>query len=422
MIILQWIRSVIFIAVMYLSMAVLALVFLPWALLSKEGAITAAHTYCRWVRFTARVICGLRSEVRGTPPTGEVVVAAKHQSFFDIIIIYSAMPRPRFIMKRELIYAPILGKYALRMGCIPVDRGKRGAAVLKMKQDVARGAADPGQLIIYPQGTRVAEGAGVPATGHVRLTITPRQIRNYSMAGCRRIICVSDAVGGLFAGSGLEERVRVVHNGIDVSRFLGVPRERVPIAETAAWQESALVVALLGLVSERKNQLLAAEAVALAAREGADVRLLLAGDAFKSSLGYGESVKARLAQADLAGRAVWVPFREDVAGLYGACDVNMLISTEEGFGRTIVEAGAAGRPSIGSANGGIPELIDDGESGWIVRDLSPAAVARVLVEAWRNREDVRRRGGSASERVRARFTIEACAARTVSVWREAVGG
>jgi 1-acyl-sn-glycerol-3-phosphate acyltransferase len=32
--------------------------------------------------------------VRGTPPTGEVVVAAKHQSFFDIILIYSAMPRP----------------------------------------------------------------------------------------------------------------------------------------------------------------------------------------------------------------------------------------------------------------------------------------------------------------------------------------
>jgi 1-acyl-sn-glycerol-3-phosphate acyltransferase len=71
------------------------------------------------------------------------------------------MPRA-FIMKRELIYAPILGQYALRIGCIPVDRGKRGAAILKMKADVARGAADPGQLIIYPQGTRVAPGATRP--------------------------------------------------------------------------------------------------------------------------------------------------------------------------------------------------------------------------------------------------------------------
>jgi 1-acyl-sn-glycerol-3-phosphate acyltransferase len=56
---------------------------------------------------------------------------------------------------------PFLGQYALRIGCIPVNRGKRGAAVLKMK-GCGRGAADPGQLIIYPQGTRVAPGDKKP--------------------------------------------------------------------------------------------------------------------------------------------------------------------------------------------------------------------------------------------------------------------
>lgn len=154
----RWGLSLIFIVQMYLAMAVMAVVFAPWALVSREGAFAAAHTYCRWVKFTARLLCGLRSEVRGTPPTGEVVIAAKHQSFFDIILIFSALPRPKFIMKRELIFAPFLGQYALRLGCIPVNRGKRGAAIQKMKDDVAKGTADPGQLIIYPQGTRVAPG------------------------------------------------------------------------------------------------------------------------------------------------------------------------------------------------------------------------------------------------------------------------
>jgi 1-acyl-sn-glycerol-3-phosphate acyltransferase len=60
------------------------------------------------------------------------------------------------------MFAPFLGQYALRMGCVPVDRGKRGAAIAKMKADVARGAAEPGQLIIYPQGTRVAPGVAKP--------------------------------------------------------------------------------------------------------------------------------------------------------------------------------------------------------------------------------------------------------------------
>ncbi|MEM9971209.1 MAG: lysophospholipid acyltransferase family protein, partial [Pseudomonadota bacterium] len=75
--------------------------------------------------------------------------------FFDIIVIYHALPHAKFIMKRELMYAPILGQFALRIGCVPVDRGKRGQAVKKMQADVKAGLADPGQLVIYPQGTRV---------------------------------------------------------------------------------------------------------------------------------------------------------------------------------------------------------------------------------------------------------------------------
>jgi 1-acyl-sn-glycerol-3-phosphate acyltransferase len=154
----RWLLSLVFIVQMYLAMAVLALLFAPWALFSRKGAYVAMHSYCAWVIFTARLLCGLRSEVRGTPPDGECVIAAKHQSFLDIILIFHAVPRGKFIMKRELIYAPFLGQYALRIGCVPVNRGKRGAAITRMKADVARGAVLPGQLIIYPQGTRVAPG------------------------------------------------------------------------------------------------------------------------------------------------------------------------------------------------------------------------------------------------------------------------
>ena len=65
-------------------------------------------------------------------------------------------------MKKQLVWAPILGWFALRIGCVPVDRGKRGAAIQKMVADVASGRAKGGQLIIYPQGTRVAPDADRP--------------------------------------------------------------------------------------------------------------------------------------------------------------------------------------------------------------------------------------------------------------------
>ena len=159
---LQWLRSLVFVLQMYLAMAVLGLVFLPWALVSRRGARAACTTFCRWVRFTARWMVGLRSEVRGTPPGGEVLIAAKHQSFLDIILIFGSVPAGKFIMKRELMWAPVIGQYALRIGCVPVDRGKRAQAIGKMVEDVARGRQEPGQLIIYAQGTRVAPGVKRP--------------------------------------------------------------------------------------------------------------------------------------------------------------------------------------------------------------------------------------------------------------------
>jgi 1-acyl-sn-glycerol-3-phosphate acyltransferase len=159
---LRWLMSVLFIIQMYLVMGLMSLVFAIPALISRNMAFLGIYTYCNWVRLTARLMIGLRSEIRGTVPQTEVIIAGKHQSFFDIILLCSVLPRPKFIMKRELIWAPFVGQYALRIGCVPVNRGKRGAAITKMKEDVQKGTAQPGQLVIYPQGTRVAPGVTMP--------------------------------------------------------------------------------------------------------------------------------------------------------------------------------------------------------------------------------------------------------------------
>ena len=158
----QWVRSLLFNLQMYVAMLVVGVVFFPWAVFSRRGALKACQTYCHWVCWSASWMVGLKTEVRGTPPTGEVLIAAKHQSFLDILMIFGAIPAGKFIMKRELLWAPILGQYGLRIGCVPVNRGKRGAAIKKMASDVAAGVQHPGQLIIYSQGTRLAPGVKKP--------------------------------------------------------------------------------------------------------------------------------------------------------------------------------------------------------------------------------------------------------------------
>lgn len=158
----QWLRSLLYVGQIYVAMPIIGLMFAPWAMFSRRGAYACCKTYSRYVFWTASWMVGLKVEVRGTAPSGAALVASKHQSFLDIMMIFTALPAGKFIMKKEILWTPVVGQYAKLLNCIAVDRGKRGAAIDKMVQDVNAGLVEPGQLIIYSQGTRVAPGAKKP--------------------------------------------------------------------------------------------------------------------------------------------------------------------------------------------------------------------------------------------------------------------
>lgn len=154
----QWLRSLLFVTQMYVMMAVIGIGMIPWVYWHPDGAFHVVRLYCKYIRWTARWMIGLDSQVRGPVPTGEVLVAAKHQSFFDVILLVSVLPRPKFIMKDSIRYMPILGFYGRKVHCVAVKRGQRATAIRKMVEGVMSGKTRAGQLIIYPQGTRVGAG------------------------------------------------------------------------------------------------------------------------------------------------------------------------------------------------------------------------------------------------------------------------
>ncbi|HCP80484.1 MAG TPA: 1-acyl-sn-glycerol-3-phosphate acyltransferase [Octadecabacter sp.] len=158
----QWVRSLIFNVIMYVALLPWGIVFAIPATFSRRWAVLCCRSYCWFIKWLAGWLIGLKCEVHGTPPQDEVLIAAKHQSFLDVLMIYGDIPAGRFIMKDILKYAPVVGQFGLRVGCIPVKRGKRGAAIQKMVADVSAGRLFPGQLIIYSQGTRIAPGVKAP--------------------------------------------------------------------------------------------------------------------------------------------------------------------------------------------------------------------------------------------------------------------
>ena len=238
---LQWFRSLIFIIVIYFAMIPFAIVFFPWALLSRKGSLKATQSWCGFTIWCARWMVGIHTEVRGTPPTGEVLVVGKHQSFLDIILIYHSVPHGRFIMKKELLWTPILGQYALGIGCIPIDRGKRGHTIRKMVKDVTAGRNDPGQLIIFPQGTRVP----------------PREERPYKVGSGvlysefkQKVVPVACNVGLFWPGHGIMRR-----QGTAVIEFLDPIETGLPMQEFMQRLETQIEGASNALMDEAERTL-----------------------------------------------------------------------------------------------------------------------------------------------------------------------
>lgn len=150
-----FIRSLLYAVWFYLTMAVIGLICMPVSIFSRGAAMSAIRFYAGCQRLGLRVICGITTEFRGLEnlPEGVGLIAMKHQSTYDTIAPFMFIRNPAYILKKELLKAPVFGVYASRVG-IPIDRAG-GAKTMKLMMAEAKKAAQAGQqIVIFPEGTR----------------------------------------------------------------------------------------------------------------------------------------------------------------------------------------------------------------------------------------------------------------------------
>ncbi|WBU56896.1 lysophospholipid acyltransferase family protein [Paracoccus sediminicola] len=155
----------------YIHIGLATLVLGIWGLSQRRhgrrGANRVATVWIGYMLRAARWHMGVAVELRGTPPVrGEdALIAAKHQSFLDILAIACAAGRRAFVMKREVLRVPIMGWYAHKVGCIPIDRTRGRDAMGQIVSRIRERMATPdgvGHLIVYPEGTRTLPGEHRP--------------------------------------------------------------------------------------------------------------------------------------------------------------------------------------------------------------------------------------------------------------------
>jgi glycosyltransferase involved in cell wall biosynthesis len=109
-------------------------------------------------------------------------------------------------------------------------------------------------------------------------------------------------------------------------------------------------------------------------------------------------------------------WRDDIASVLAELDLLVVPSKDEGMGRVIVEAFSAGVPVVAFATGGIPEVITDGETGFLVADATPDALAaRIRAIILSDAETVRRVVANARRRWEQSYAVSSYQARIMEV-------
>jgi 1-acyl-sn-glycerol-3-phosphate acyltransferase len=157
-----FLRSLLFNLFFYGLTAVLAVAALPLRLVAPGVLRGYARMWVRLVLGGLRLVCGIRYEVSGfgnIPVDGPALIAPMHQSAVDTLIWTAIAPRFAFVLKRELTRIPLFGPILVATGMIAVDRGAGAAAVRGLLRDADAAVALGRQIIIFPEGTRMAPGA-----------------------------------------------------------------------------------------------------------------------------------------------------------------------------------------------------------------------------------------------------------------------
>lgn len=155
------VRALAFNLVFWIGTVIFGIAGLPFLLTPRRTAMRFGRFWAQAVLWALKLIVGLDGEVRGREniPAGACLIAMKHQSMWDTLMLPPLLGDPAVVIKRELQYVPFYGWYATRAGSIFIDRKGGAGALRRMVADAKRALAAGRPVVIFPQGTRTMPGS-----------------------------------------------------------------------------------------------------------------------------------------------------------------------------------------------------------------------------------------------------------------------
>jgi glycosyltransferase involved in cell wall biosynthesis len=224
-------------------------------------------------------------------------------------------------------------------------------------------------------------------------------------------ICASEAIRRMLVADGVPEtRTCTVHEGIDIERVDAAPPAK--LHEELWLPHQAPLVGNVAALAPHKGQRHLVEAAALVVRHVPDARFIIAGEGELR-----ESLTRQIKEHRLDKHVMLMGFRPDVLSLHKAFDIFVLSSITEGLGTSLLDAMAAGKPIVATGAGGIPEVVANGVTGWLVAPRDHAAMADAIVKLLNDAAMRQRMGAAGRARACELFSADRMLKETLKVYR-----
>ncbi len=234
-----------------------------------------------------------------------------------------------------------------------------------------------------------------------------------------KIVCCADAVRRALVGGGWAkaDRCSVVYNGVPAAEFDVSLRQRTSVRTRWGLADSRLAIGTIASLEPPKGHRVLLDGIPGVLARCPSAIFVWAGEGSQAA-----ELRTEVAARGLEGAVRFLGLVDDVPAVLSALDLVVLPSTQrEGFPLSLTEAAMAGCPAIASRLGGIPEVIEDRQTGLLVPPGDVAALTDAIVELLSSAELRRRFGEAARIRARARFTSEAMVDQVGAIYRAVLG-
>ncbi|MCI0370923.1 MAG: glycosyltransferase [candidate division NC10 bacterium] len=296
-----------------------------------------------------------------------------------------------------------------------------GPGMLRSAAALRRLARSTGACLLHANGSRAMAYAGLagrltrrPVIWHVRVADRGGLLDRLLARLARAVIVNSKAVGRRLDWAP-PSKVRCIYNGVDFGRFS--PRRPPPtLRASLGLPEDAPVVGSVGRFVPYKGYAHLLEAARLVEAAVPGVHWVLVGDG--ELRGELEEQRRRLG---LEGQIHFPGWREDVPDLLALCNLFVLPSLGEHFGRVLIEAMAMARAVVATDAGGVPEIVLHDETGLLVPPAQPKALAEAVLALLEDPGRAARLAAAGRRRAETEFSLSRHVEAVEALYRELLG-